>query len=172
VVWSSQLQLSRFYSGVATSFAASRFAIDKAALKESSTAIRALPRIVGVEPIDDAKHRLHGGYVGFAFLDWVEACQVRKRVEVDRTCEAVDFDLPKQLDRLEGMDGANHQAVVPLRISFVQMHAEKAAVSINQRGCEGGLLVRIEHMREIEGDADIREADFLKGKERRRAIRN
>ena len=45
-------------------------------------------------------------------------------------------------------------------------------MSIDQRGCEGGLLVRIKHMCEIEGHADIREIHFLKGKERRRAVRH
>src|SRR5580692_977489 len=52
------------------------------------------------------------------------------------------------------------------------MHAEKAAVPTDQGGCEGGLLVRIEHMREIERHADIREIHFLKGKERRRTVRH
>jgi hypothetical protein len=75
---------------------------------------RALQLVVGVEPIGDAKHRFHGGYVGFAFLDGIEACQVGKGVEVDRTGEAVDLDLPEQFDGLKGMDGANHQAVVSL----------------------------------------------------------
>ena len=42
----------------------------------------------------------------------------------------------------------------------------------DQRGCEGGLLVRVEHMREIERYADVRKIHFLKGKERRRAVRH
>src|SRR5580700_6979829 len=64
--------------------------------------------VVGVEAIDDAKHRLHSGYVGFAFLNGIEACQVRKSVEVDRTGEPVELDLPEQFDRLERMHGSNH----------------------------------------------------------------
>ena len=75
---------------------------------------RALQLVVGVEPIDDAKHRLHDGYVGFAFFDGIEPCQVRKGIEVDRAGEPIDFDLPKQFDRLEGMHRSDHEAVVSL----------------------------------------------------------
>src|SRR5579871_2416331 len=52
------------------------------------------------------------------------------------------------------------------------MHAQKPAVSTDERGCEGGLLVRIQHMREIERHPDIRKIDFLERKERRRAVRH
>src|ERR1700678_4033849 len=52
------------------------------------------------------------------------------------------------------------------------MHAEKTAVPADQGGCEGRLLVRIEHMREIERHADMREIPFLERKQRRRAIRH
>src|SRR6476660_9784531 len=50
------------------------------------------------------------------------------------------------------------------------MHTEKAAVPIDQRRCKGRLLVRIEHMREIESHTDIRKIHFLKGKKGRRAV--
>src|ERR1700728_1854111 len=52
------------------------------------------------------------------------------------------------------------------------MEAEKAAVPADQGGCEGGLLVSIKHMREIECHPDIREVYILEGKERRRAVRH
>jgi hypothetical protein len=38
------------------------------------------------------------------------------------------FDLPKQFDRLEGMDGSNHEAVISLGIAIVQMHAQRGAI--------------------------------------------
>ena len=70
------------------------------------------------------------------------------------------------------MHRSDHKAVVALGIAVVQVHAEETAVPADEGRREGRLLVGIEHMREVEGDAEVRQTDFLQREQRRRAIRH
>ena len=98
---------------------------------------------------------MDGGDVGFALLDGIETGQVGEGVEVDRAVEPVRPDLAQQLDRLDRVDGADHQPVVALGIAIIEVDAEQAAVPGDQRRGEGGLLVGVEHMGEVERHPEI-----------------
>ena len=128
--------------------------------------------VVAVEPVDDAQHALDGGDVDFALVHRIEPGHVGEGVEVDGAVVAVAADLAQQFDGLQRVHRADHQAVVALGVAVVEMHAEQLAVAGDQGGGKGRLLVGIEHMGEVEGDAEIGQADIADRQQGRRRIRH
>ena len=59
-------------------------------------------------------------------------------------------DAAQHLDRLHAVNGAYHQPVVTLGVTVVEMDAEDATMPRGQHRSIGGLLVRVEHVREVE----------------------
>ena len=128
--------------------------------------------VVAVDPVDDVQHAFDGGDVDFAFVHRIEPRHVGERVEIDCADVAVSADLPQQFDGLQRMHGADHQPIVALGVAVVEMHAEQLAMTRHQSGGKGRLLVGIEHMGEVERDAEIGQADIADRQQCRRRIRH
>ena len=84
---------------------------------------------------------------------------VGERVEIDRAGEPAAPHLEQQLEDVPGMDGADHHPVVGRPVAVVEVDAEQLAAPDGHRRRGRRMLAGHQHVAEVEGDAEIRQAD-------------
>ena len=89
-------------------------------------------------------------------------------VEQDRLVPADLADLEEELERLDQVDRADGQVVVPLAPVVVDLDREEAAVLVHERQHVGGRLLGEQRVAEVDHDADVVAAGLLDAEQRAR----